>query len=73
MFVRAELARMEVKMESLWKKTENTILEDVKKLDKQVETEVCIIGGRNHRDKYSIWVKQKGKKGCNSRKRKISR
>ena len=32
-------------MESLWKKTENMILEDVKELDKEIETEVCIIGG----------------------------
>jgi len=41
-------------MESLWKKTENTILEDVKELDKEIETEVCIIGGRNYRNKHSV-------------------
>lgn len=32
-------------MESLWKKTENIILEAGKELDKEIETEVCIIGG----------------------------
>ncbi len=41
-------------MESLWKKTENMILEDVKDLDKEIETEVCIIGGRNYRSQYSL-------------------
>lgn len=60
-------------MESLWKKTENMILENEKELDKEIETEVCIIGGRNYRNKHSLWIKQKGEKSCNIRKRKISR
>lgn len=32
-------------MESLWIKTEKELLDDRKKLDEKLETEVCIIGG----------------------------
>lgn len=49
-------------MESLWKKTENTILEDEKELDKEIETEVCIIGGGITGVSTAYELSQKGKK-----------
>ena len=44
-------------MESLWMKTEKKLIENGEKLDKEVETEVCIIGGRNYRHKYRLLLK----------------
>ena len=44
-------------MESLWMKTEKKLIENGEKLNKDVETEVCIIGGRNYRYKYRILFK----------------
>jgi len=32
-------------MESLWKKTEKTLMQETKELEEEIETEVCIIGG----------------------------
>lgn len=41
-------------MESLWKKTEKSLLENAEELEKECKSDVCIIGGRNYRNKYSI-------------------
>lgn len=46
-------------MESLWKKTEKDILQDKKELKEELLMDVCIIGGRNYRNKYSILPKQR--------------
>ncbi len=44
-------------MESLWMKTEKKLMENGEKLNKDIETEVCIIGGRYYRNKYRILLK----------------
>ena len=46
-------------MESLWKKTQKEILEDKKELNKELKADICIIGRRYHRNKYSLLFKQR--------------
>lgn len=44
-------------MESLWKETEKEVLEEKKELNKECKADICIIGRRNNRNKYSLLFK----------------
>lgn len=60
-------------MESLWKKTEKTLMQETKELEEEIETEVCIIGGGITGISTAYELSKKRKKCCNFRKRKFSR
>lgn len=49
-------------MESLWKKTEENLLENGRKLEKEIETEVCIIGGGITGISTAYYLSKAGKK-----------
>ncbi len=49
-------------MESLWMKTQKRLIEDGKKLDKDIETEVCIIGGGITGISTAYYLSKAGKK-----------
>lgn len=49
-------------MESLWKKTEEYLLENEKELDKEIQTDVCIIGGGITGITTAYYLSKEGKK-----------
>lgn len=49
-------------MESLWKKTEKTLLDDKEGLKNQYETEICIVGGGITGISTAYYLTKKGKK-----------
>ena len=49
-------------MESLWQKTEKRLLENAKELDKEIQTEVCIIGGGITGISTAYYLQKQGRK-----------
>lgn len=49
-------------MESLWQKTEKRLLENSKELDKEIQTEVCIIGGGITGISTAYYLQNEGRK-----------